>query len=471
MAKNTMIKKRKKKDERNVIKLVRKSNNLVEARYKFDIWETRIFTKMLTMVKMNDDDFCSYRIYLSDLVRDFGLESNKDAYDRLRAGGFKLMRKIIKIIKNTEEGMMELSTPIIIGLENPLNTEPDDAKFINVSFHPDMKPYLISLKSQFTTYDVRNILKLPSSYSIRIYELLKQYQRIGRRKFELRELKEIIGVVEEIDLNGKKSIKDNYPLYGNFRQRVLLKAQRDLLKNTDIKFDFDPIKKGRRVHEILFYIQANNPSNQQEPIDIQELPFPKKESGSNEELVAELHLMIEEWVGKGLVRKWVALYTEQQIRKGIRYTLNKLKSGKTIDNVVGYLQTMIKQENLIDPIELKRKKAVKKANTKQEQAVKKQELKTTLKMLYIELTQVEGSIIEKIYENGLVEKKEMVARAKLSRFSQYNEDLSIEDNLKNPIFAASYHNAIKKRFPKKFEQISSQYNLRIEQLKTAISKL
>lgn len=471
MAKNTISKRKKKKDERNVIKLVRKSNDLVEARYKFDIWETRIFTKMLTMVKMNDEDFCSYRIYLSDLVRDFGLESNKDAYERLRAGGFKLMRKIIKIIKNTEEGMMELSTPIIIGLENPLNTEPDDAKFINVSFHPDMKPYLLSLKSQFTTYDVRNILKLPSSYSIRIYELLKQYQRIGKRKFELRELKEIIGVIEEIDLNGKKSIKDNYPLYGNFRQRVLLKAQRDLEKNTDIRFDFEPIKRGRRVHEVLFYIRRNTPINQKEPMVVQELPFPKKESGSNEGLVSELHLLIEEWVGKGLVRKWVALYPEQQIRKGINYTLNQLKIGKTIDNVAGYLQTMIKQESLVDPVEEKKKKAIRKANTKKQQVVKKQELKATLKMLYMELTQVEDKIIQEIYEDGLVEKEEMVAIAKLSRFSQYNEDLSIAENLKNPIFAASYHNAIKKRFPKKFEIINNQYNLRIEQLKTAISKL
>ena len=63
-----------------------------------------------------------------------------------------------------------------------------------------MKPFLLSLKSHFTTYDVRNILKLPSTYSVRIYELLKQYEKIGKRRFDLQELKEIIGVLEEVEV-------------------------------------------------------------------------------------------------------------------------------------------------------------------------------------------------------------------------------------------------------------------------------
>ncbi len=203
MRKNNAQKKGgRKKSSKNVIKLIRKSNELVEARYKFDIWETRVFTKMLTMVQRHDSDFQEYRIYLKEIVKDFQIENNKDAYDRLRAGGYKLMSKIIKTIRDTDEGLMELATPIVVGVQNPVDTKSEGAKFIDVSFHPEMKPFLLSLKSKFTIYDVRNILKLPSSYSIRIYELLKQYEKIGRRKFELQELKEIIGVIEEVDNNG-----------------------------------------------------------------------------------------------------------------------------------------------------------------------------------------------------------------------------------------------------------------------------
>ena len=200
MKPNSVSKVRRSKTSKNVVKLIRKSNELVEARYKFDIWETRIFTKMLSMVHKNDEDFQPYRIYLSDIVKDFQVENNKDAYDRLRRGGNKLMSKIIKVIRETEEGLMELTTPIVVGVDRLVNPNSEDGKFIDVSFHPDMRPFLLSLKSQFTIYDVNNILKLPSSYSIRLYELLKQYERIGSRKFQLQELKEIIGVIEELSL-------------------------------------------------------------------------------------------------------------------------------------------------------------------------------------------------------------------------------------------------------------------------------
>jgi len=256
--KNTL---RQSKAAKNVVKLIRKSNELVEARYKFDIWETRIFTKMLSMVHKNDKDFQPYRIYLNDIVRDFQIENNKDAYERLRRGGNKLMGKLIKVIRETDDGLMELTTPIIIGIDRPLNQDLEDAKFIDVSFHPGMRPFLLSLKSQFTIYNIDNILKLPSSYSIRLYELLKQYEKIGTRKFALQELKEIIGVIEEIDNNGKKALKDNYPLFGNFKQRVLLKAQRDLQKYTDISFSFEHLKRGRKVVGLVFAIQSNQPKS------------------------------------------------------------------------------------------------------------------------------------------------------------------------------------------------------------------
>ena len=88
MGKNNTLKKvGRKKSSKNVIKLIRKSNELVEARYKFDIWETRVFTKMLTMVQRHDSDFQEYRIYLKEIVRDFQIENNKDAEMSLLWGG------------------------------------------------------------------------------------------------------------------------------------------------------------------------------------------------------------------------------------------------------------------------------------------------------------------------------------------------------------------------------------------------
>ncbi len=58
MAKNNKI-----GETSDSVKLIRKSNELVEARYKFDIWEVRVFAKALTLIKQSDVDFKTYDIF------------------------------------------------------------------------------------------------------------------------------------------------------------------------------------------------------------------------------------------------------------------------------------------------------------------------------------------------------------------------------------------------------------------------
>jgi len=459
----------KKKNEKNVLKLIRKSNDLVEARYKFDIWETRVFTKMLTMVRRDDADFQNYRIYLKDVVRDFALETNNDAYDRLRAGGMKLMSKVVKVVRTTDEGLMELSTPIVVGVEQLIspNKTVEDAKFIDISFHPKMKPFLLSLQSHFTTYDVRNILRLPSSYSIRIYELLKQYQKIGKRKFFVQELKEVIGVIEEIDVNGKKKYKDNYPLYGNFKQRVLLKAQKDLKKYTDISFEFDQIKKGRAVNEIIFYISTNQP----ERINEDKITETEEVAETNDVFITEIHEMVKEWVSVSTVRIWSKKYPESQIRKGVNYTLRQLDSGKKIKEVGGYLQAMVKKEDLVDSKEVKKKAASEKKQHAEEKSQKKIQLEESLKMLQLEQLRAEDKIIEKILLEHPEVESEIMAAVKGSLFSQYKRELSEEENMKSPMVKASYRNAVKKNFAEAFDDVKILYEIKIKSIKKKISQV
>jgi len=436
----------KNKNEKNVLKLVRKSNELVEARYKFDIWETRVFTKMLTMVRRDDQDFKNYRIYLKDVVKDFGLENNNDAYDRLRAGGMKLMSKVVKVVRPTEEGLMELNTPIVVGMEHLIepNKKVEDAKFIDISFHPKMKPFLL-----------------------RIYELLKQYQKIGKRKFQVQELKEVIGVIEEIDVNGKKKYKDNYPLYGNFKQRVLLKAQKDLKQYTDIHFTFDQIKRGRSVAEIQFYIFQNKP----ERVDEEGVNEVKKPTDNNDTFIVEIHEMVKEWVGLSTVRSWTKKYPELQIRNGVNYTLRQLEAGKGIKEVGGYLQTMVAKADLVDAKAAKRKAATERKKKELELQKRKEQLEEALKMLQAEKLKAEDKIIEKLLKEQPNVEAEMMEAVKKSQFSQYNRSLSEEENMKNPMVRASFRNMVKKHFGGSFDEVQKTFTAKIKKIKLELSKL
>lgn len=449
--------------QRNVIKLVRKSNELVEARYKFDIWETRIFTKMLTMIHKDDNDFQNYRIYLKDVVHDFDLESNNDAYERLRAGGLKLMTKIVKVIRNTDEGTMELQTPIVVGVENLVNRKGkgDEGRFINVSFHPGMKPFLLSLKSHFTTYDIRNILKLPSSYSIRIYELLKQYQKIGRRKFLLEELKEVIGVKEEIIVNGKKQYKDSYPKFGNFKQRVLLKAQKDLKKFTDISFEFDQLKRGRSVYALQFYIYPNNNVNNTNIQDIETIQVEDTE-------VDEIYELVKEWLGKSTVRQWISKYPIEQVQRGVNYTLQQIKAGQPIANIGGYLQKMVRSADFVDTKTIKSKQMESKKEKLNQQKALKLQTEKALKMLQLEYLEKEDILINEIKANHADVDQQIIGVLQYSRFAKYDTGLSLAENLKNPMTKAAYRNAIIKQFEGHFIDIKTTYEPRILALKNQL---
>jgi hypothetical protein len=93
--------------------------------------------------------------------------------------------------------------------------------------------------------DVRHLLPMKSSYSKRVYLLLKEYSKFGVRKFGTEELMEILKV--------PKSLK----IYNNFKQKVLDRAMEDINKYTDLHITFDERKRQRKVIEITFHIKKN----------------------------------------------------------------------------------------------------------------------------------------------------------------------------------------------------------------------
>ncbi len=93
-----------------------------------------------------------------------------------------------------------------------------DNGIITCRFDKRLKPYLLDIKKLFLISDLRMILPIRSSYSKRIYLLLKEYEydTIGYREFQLSELQEILKV--------PKSFK----IFNRFKEKVLFKAKEDI---------------------------------------------------------------------------------------------------------------------------------------------------------------------------------------------------------------------------------------------------
>ncbi len=214
------------------VMLIRKGNDLINARHELTVNENRLILLTLTKILPSDEDFKPYRIKIADFV-DYTGTNNKAMYDRARQITKSLMGKVLEIPQ--DNGHLQVTFISRARYERGKG-------YVELSFDPILKPYLLQLKERYTQYDVRNILPLQSFYSQRIYELLKQYSRIGERKMAVGELREIL----------RLSIA--YDHYGSFKKRVILQAQRELDKNTDLSFEFTEIKTGRKVTHLHFKI-------------------------------------------------------------------------------------------------------------------------------------------------------------------------------------------------------------------------
>ena len=117
-----------------------------------------------------------------------------------------------------------------------------------MSFHPKLIKYYLQLQ-EYTKYRLKNITDLNSEYSLKLYEILKQYEKIGERTCNLEELKKFLGVEKQ------------YYRYYNLKKRILLITQKEINEKTDISLKFEEIKEGRSIKAIRFYIKANKTKN------------------------------------------------------------------------------------------------------------------------------------------------------------------------------------------------------------------
>lgn len=122
-------------------------------------------------------------------------------------------------------------------------------KTIEVEINSSLIPLIKELKEQFTQYSLREYLSLKSKYSKRIFQLLKQYEKIGKRTFNLNDLKELLDCGE------------SYHKFSNFEARVLKTTKNDINEKTSLEIDYVKIKSGVNISKIEFSISNKTTKN------------------------------------------------------------------------------------------------------------------------------------------------------------------------------------------------------------------
>jgi len=230
-----------------------KSNNLIEGSYKLTTSENRLIDLALSKLevimldkdlsaedvkqRINHSDFELLYVYVTDYKREYGIKNNT-IYTELVETANRLFNRTIQYYENN----------VLIKKRWVITCKFDEEKnAVAIQFHPDLIGDLLVFKSDFTTFDFDVKKYIRSYYSCRIYELLKQYQSFGQRIFEVEQLRFLLGIEDT-----------EYPLYANFKQRILKNAVTQISKVTDLYLELDDssYKINKKVEKVKFRMIA-----------------------------------------------------------------------------------------------------------------------------------------------------------------------------------------------------------------------
>ena len=290
---------------------VTKSNVLIEANYKLSTLEQKIILYLISQIHKDDDDFKMYRLPIQEFSELLGYRGSPK-YTELREITKNLMRKVLEI----REGQKLKQMSWVSYVEYDGNSG-----YVSLSFDPRLKPYLLQLKREFTTYRLKNVMELKSSYSIRMYELLKRWQYVGGFEIRLDELRMMVGA-------GNK-----YREYHNFKKRVLNPAQQEISGKTDIMFSYEEIREKRKVVSIRFHIKEKTiepvvdaiEEKKDDPVDDQYLQF------------------------LAVVQAYDRYITEKQFAK-IAILAQKVFSNNWLDELIETTRGILQRKDIREPI-------------------------------------------------------------------------------------------------------------------------
>jgi plasmid replication initiation protein len=112
---------------------------------------------------------------------------------------------------------------------------------VEAKFNPEMSELLLQLRQFFTEYNLIEYLLLPSTYSQRLFEILKSWSNLPEKSLSVAELHKL--------LDTPVSFRSDFR---QFRVYVLEKAHKDILAHTKLHFEWEPVKAGRSVEKIRF---------------------------------------------------------------------------------------------------------------------------------------------------------------------------------------------------------------------------
>ena len=231
-------------------------NSLITSIAKMDKTPLKMFELAVSYINTEEPPK-DHTVYLSkeELFAFFKVSDN-DKHSRFKLAVENMQKQAFFKIKEKKEHGFEFENIVPI----PYVKWTDYQDEVTIRFSPEIMPYLINLKKNFTQHALSDISELNSKYSIILYRWLSmnynQYEHYsykgGRREeqveayrnpsISIRELREMTDIVNE------------YKLFADLEKWILKKPLEEINDHTSFTVTYDKVKKGRSIDSIVFHI-------------------------------------------------------------------------------------------------------------------------------------------------------------------------------------------------------------------------
>ena len=297
-------------------------NSLITSIAKMDKTPLKMFELAVSCIDTEEPPK-DHTVYLSkeELFAFFKVSDN-DKHSRFKQAVENMQKQAFFKIKEKKEHGFEFENIVPI----PYVKWTDYHDEVTIRFSPEIMPYLINLKKNFTQHALSDLAELNSKYSIILYRWLSmnynQYEHYsvkgGRREeqveayrnpsISIRELREMTDTIND------------YKRFTHFETRVLKEPLEEINEHTSFNVSYDKIKKGRSIDSIVFHITKKPVARndfykleEEDPIYLQD----KANKEQAEELLA----------GKALKSKYTKLLLDNMLLSPYEMTDTSLMAG------------------------------------------------------------------------------------------------------------------------------------------------
>lgn len=345
-----------------------RSNFMISSKYRSTLFSNRLMAISLSRLSTateSDDGYLTVTIKGRDIQKLFGVTGNS----------------FFGHLSDTANNL----TGHTIGWSNPVTQEFQYISVVtkatykngefSIDFHKDIKDYLIDLTQNYTRFSLNVMMSFKSSYSFRLYELIKSrcYYRKGeersnnlfRIEFDINELRLALGVVNAgLDnvkriLNNRKGKPDYakaveaspeklFETWYDFRKNVIDTAVKEINrlqeegKEPGIYINNYEAKKagrGGKVYAVVFYVEVirndKGVKSKQPVID-----------DNKDDILDEIFSIIE----------GIRTRDARAIGEAAKWDIDKIKRNyeyaktKDIDNMVAYMIKAVKDDYAAAPV-------------------------------------------------------------------------------------------------------------------------